>query len=363
MSHEISLSAVSGSLEQQPQSPLQQYNPNTVQSTPPCPTTQAHNNNAQDARQKWFEDMRGWVMVVAVLVVSVTYTTGLSPPGGLWQDNNGHEAGSSILRDKSPDRYTTFFYANATAFMTSLVIIILLMNEKFYCDRSKVVMLYISMVLDLVSLMIAYAAGCARRVSTSIYVIVLAVGVLLFVVYSARFLPNLCSFASKRAPWVVNIVGHHDCIPGRASSSVQTRDPGFTKGGNQKQRNVPFHSIKMHQESPHHSSQTGGISPSPESTPSSPPKQINGTQQSTPIGPQTEQEANDSDNKKMFQEIQGSLMIVAVLVAGATYQAGLSPPGGFWQANDDQGHIAGTPVLRDTFFYCNSTAFIMSLVN
>ncbi|KAF3331264.1 hypothetical protein FCM35_KLT02670 [Carex littledalei] len=233
--HEISLSAVSpknynGSIEQQPQPPLQQYNPNTIlQPTPPSPTTQAHNNNAllQDARQKWFEDMRGWIMVVAVLVASVTYTTGLSPPGGLWQDElDGHKAGSSILHDKFPNRYTTFFYANATAFMTSLVIIILLMNEKFYCDRYRVIMLNMSMVLDLVSLMIAYAAGCARRLSTSIYVIVLAVGVLLVVFYSA-YLYSLAS-KLKRASWVVDVVGR-DFIPDHASSSVQPKDCGIAR--------------------------------------------------------------------------------------------------------------------------------------
>ncbi|KAJ3699228.1 hypothetical protein LUZ61_002933 [Rhynchospora tenuis] len=153
--------------------------------------------------------MRGWIMVVAVLVASVTYTSGLNPPGGLWPDDlNGHNAGSAILHDKSPHRYTTFFYANATAFMASLVIIILLMNETFYCDHSKVVMLNISMVLGLVSLMIAYAAGCTREVSSSIYVIVLAVVVLLFVIYSARLVRFLCIFSTKCCPRVEDLVGH-----------------------------------------------------------------------------------------------------------------------------------------------------------
>ncbi|KAJ1697337.1 hypothetical protein LUZ63_005849 [Rhynchospora breviuscula] len=207
---------------------------NTVPILPPDGVAQAVTitKNAltpDEMKQKWFEEMRGWIMVVAVLVASVTYTTGLNPPGGLWQDDsNGHEAGDPILHYKSPNRYTTFFYANATAFMASLVIIILLMNERFYFSKSKVIMLNISMVLGLVSLMISYAAGCARKISTSIYVIVLAVVVLLFVIYSAHFLPYICSFTDRRAPWVREVVGPgivsvQDSVHNRKDRSEMTK--------------------------------------------------------------------------------------------------------------------------------------------
>ncbi|KAJ3699225.1 hypothetical protein LUZ61_002930 [Rhynchospora tenuis] len=236
MSHEITLSTVPpqkhASPEIQQQLPPPYACPSTVQPVDPTPTAQmgppngveqANASRHDPERQKWFEDMRGWIMVVAVLVASVTYTSGLNPPGGFWQDDNGHEAGDSILHDKSFRRYTTFFYANATAFMASLVIIILLMNEKFYCNKSKVVMLNISMVLGLVSLMIAYAAGCARRFSTSIYVIVLAVGVLVFVIYSARVLPYICSCVSKRAPLVPELLGR-DIFISTQSSSLRARE-------------------------------------------------------------------------------------------------------------------------------------------
>ncbi|KAJ4759108.1 Ankyrin repeat family protein [Rhynchospora pubera] len=158
--------------------------------------------NQQARKNKWFEEMRGWIMVVAVLVASVTYSSGLNPPGGVWSadDLNGHKAGDAVLQNTSPARYTTFFYANATAFMVSLVIIILLMNEIYYNDSAKVVMLEISMVLGLVSLMVAYAAGAARKISTSIYIIVLAVGVLLFVVNSTQFMPTICKCVKEKAP-------------------------------------------------------------------------------------------------------------------------------------------------------------------
>ncbi|KAJ4815849.1 Ankyrin repeat family protein [Rhynchospora pubera] len=163
------------------------------------PNTPQHHHGCC-RKQTWFEEMRGWIMVVAVLIASVTYASGLNPPGGFWQedllpDNKdglpSHVAGVSILHDKYNTRFTIFFYANATAFMTSLVVIILLMNEKFYNNNIKVLILNISLVVGLMSLMIAYAAGSTRRFTTSLYVIALAGGVMVFVLYSANVMHAL----------------------------------------------------------------------------------------------------------------------------------------------------------------------------
>ena len=77
------------------------------------------------------------------------------------------------------------------------------MNENVSNHQSRFIVMYITMVLDLVSLMIAYAAGCARRISTSIYVIGLAAAVLLFVLTDhflitifKKIRPNCCSTSS-----------------------------------------------------------------------------------------------------------------------------------------------------------------------
>ena len=87
-----------------------------------------------------------------------------------------------------------FFYFNSTAFVTSVVIIVLLMNESFYHSEAKVEALEIIVVLDMAGLMGAYIAGCTRDVSSSIYIIVLTVVVFLYVVYTAQFLPKLWGF-------------------------------------------------------------------------------------------------------------------------------------------------------------------------
>ncbi|TVT98980.1 hypothetical protein EJB05_55681, partial [Eragrostis curvula] len=149
-------------------------------------------NDPHKKRERWLREMRGWLMVLAVLAASVTYQAGLNPPGGFWQDSNdGHVAGTPVLESTFAKRYTVFFYFNATAFVTSVVTIILLMNESFYHSEAKVEALEVIVVLDMAGLMGAYIAGSTRLVSSSIYIIVLAVVVFLYVVYTARFLPKL----------------------------------------------------------------------------------------------------------------------------------------------------------------------------
>ncbi|KAG5390000.1 hypothetical protein IGI04_031541 [Brassica rapa subsp. trilocularis] len=70
-------------------------------------------------------------------------------------------------------------------------------------------------------------------------------------------------------------------------------------------------------------------------------------------------------------ERRDALLVVAILIATATYQAGLSPPGGFWQENslnpnDGNGHKAGqmTMVYKNAlvFIVLNGLAFLSSLL-
>lgn len=78
--------------------------------------------------------------------------------------------------------------------------------------------------------------------------------------------------------------------------------------------------------------------------------------------------SNFSDAKDDLQKLSTYLLLLGILSATVTYQAGLNPPGGFWGDTAD-GHIAEDPILEamhprryKAFFYCNATAFVASLV-
>ncbi|KAF9671818.1 hypothetical protein SADUNF_Sadunf12G0088100 [Salix dunnii] len=76
-------------------------------------------------------------------------------------------------------------------------------------------------------------------------------------------------------------------------------------------------------------------------------------------------------------EARGTLLVIAVLVATATFQVGVSPPGGFWQdtnipdqnsTSSNNAHFAGQAIMATTnkvgfmlFVFFNSVGFSMSL--
>ncbi|KAI5647528.1 hypothetical protein M9H77_33533 [Catharanthus roseus] len=66
-------------------------------------------------------------------------------------------------------------------------------------------------------------------------------------------------------------------------------------------------------------------------------------------------------------EVRNTVLVIAILITTATYQACLSPPGGLWQDNSD-GHRAGTSIMATNnivsytmFVVFNSIGFFTSL--
>nr|ACG44279.1 embryogenesis transmembrane protein [Zea mays] len=154
-------------------------------------------------RKKWFKEMRGWLMVLATVAASVTYQAGLNPPGGFWQD--GDRAGNPVLRDRHWSRYMIFYYLNATAFVTSLVIMVLLMNERFYHTETKVVALMLTTFIDLISLIGAYIAGTTRFFSSCIYIIVITCVAFAGVIYFGEVMAEICKFTVRKMPCMLRL--------------------------------------------------------------------------------------------------------------------------------------------------------------
>ncbi|WVZ83806.1 hypothetical protein U9M48_030906 [Paspalum notatum var. saurae] len=252
---------------------------------------------------------RMYLLLLGILAAGVTYQAGLNPPGGFWQSNapagvqHHYLAGDPVLHITYPRRYLAFFYCNATAFVASLVILVLLLSSTFSTQGIKYSALQFAMILDLLGLIGAYGAGSCRQVSKSVYVSVIVVPVFLYVgihalVFMLQVFPN-------HAKW----------------------------RGTVKEKLVPEWLKKLLFEEPRG----------------------------------TGEEEEHEDVRWMLEKRRKLLLLLAILAAGLTYQAGMSPPGGFWQ-EDQTARVIGNPVLSDNyprrylaFFYCNTTAFVASL--
>uniref|UniRef100_A0A0E0HP67 PGG domain-containing protein n=1 Tax=Oryza nivara TaxID=4536 RepID=A0A0E0HP67_ORYNI len=238
--------------------------------------------------------LRKYLVMLAILAVSVTYNAGLTPPGGFRTKNttNGRDAGEPLLRVYFFPRYEVFFYCNATAFAASLVLIILLLSKSVTRQNLWLRSMQFTMILDLFSLMGAYAAGSCRAVKSSIYIWVLVVAVFIYVgihiLLCTRIFPK---WLKERVQMLLQ--------------KIQA------KWG-------------VHEEN------------------------------------------RSNDQKRNIEEARKFILTLATFSATITYQAGLSPPGGFW--TEGSSHPA-TPILRSNyllrynfFMSCNATSFVASLV-
>ncbi|KAF7108059.1 hypothetical protein CFC21_108608 [Triticum aestivum] len=274
-------------------------------------------------KEEALEQNRSFLLVAATLAAAVTYTAGLSPPGGFWPDNNGsHIAGDPVLRDHYHRRFKAFMACNSTAFSGSLVIIIMLLSKAGVNHISKSNVLRLWVLISLLGLMAAYAAGSCREVRTSIFVFSLvgAVRLYLIIQWVAPMVPKP-GFIRE---WIKWMEGEQNKLMLKLNSFMDScsRSSGQV---------TPLEYDRQHSYN------------------------------------------NDASNtvsnvKDDLGKLRTYLLLLGILAVTITYQAGLHPPGGFWPDSRDE-HLAGDPILEaihpmwyKTFFYCNATAFVASLV-
>ncbi|XP_057799751.1 ankyrin repeat-containing protein NPR4-like [Salvia miltiorrhiza] len=82
---------------------------------------------------KWLTKKRDSIMVVAVLIATMAFQAGVTPPGGVWQENllndpSPHKAGEAVMAHNHPRAFKNFMRANTVAFVSSLSTILLLIS-------------------------------------------------------------------------------------------------------------------------------------------------------------------------------------------------------------------------------------------
>ena len=264
------------------------------------------------------EKRRKWLLLFAILAATITYQAGLTPPGGFLVSDDGGRAGDPVLLNNYPRRYKAFFYCNSASFMLSIALIIVLVNPNLYRPAIRTNALSVCTAAGMMGIMGAYAAGSTQHLKTSIYIFALA-GFVLFVVLG-----------------VVVFLAIHD------------RNLKRDKDSRKKS-----------------STEADGGAEKPMDDNADLEKNIKAGEPSAPVT--TVMTAEEKVEKELHAK-RKYLMLLGILVASGTYQAGLAPPGGVWQ-DDGGGHAAGNPVMHDnrrlrylTFFYSNSTSFVASVV-
>ncbi|KAK3438782.1 hypothetical protein EUGRSUZ_C03587, partial [Eucalyptus grandis] len=106
-----------------------------VKAVPPPSFSSKIKKQKGDKHEKWIKKKRDSLMIIANVIAAMAYQAGLSPPCGLWdndqKDDKGtilYYAGTSILAANNPEGYPLFWLCNTVSFLASLSTIFLLMS-------------------------------------------------------------------------------------------------------------------------------------------------------------------------------------------------------------------------------------------
>ncbi|XBI11987.1 hypothetical protein VPH35_138926 [Triticum aestivum] len=149
--------------------PIQHGDKDDLRIDVPEPAQQDDDDDDKDdlllARTKrWIKEMRVGLMLLATILASLAYLSALYPPGGLfWREDKagppypyGHDAGDPVLPGEA-----IFKSLSTVAFLTSLLLVLLVSSECFYRTWDRVAGLWLLALLDLACLVGAYVVGAS----------------------------------------------------------------------------------------------------------------------------------------------------------------------------------------------------------
>ncbi|KAH6804715.1 hypothetical protein C2S51_032962 [Perilla frutescens var. frutescens] len=151
-----------------------QTHPSTI--TKACHSlTKSRTKNSDSQPVKWLAKKREAIMVVAVLIATMAFQAGVTPPGGVWQDDTiiqveddyGHvhnktlKAGEAVMAHQHPNFFNNFMRCNAVAFVLSLTTILFLISGLPFRRPLFMWVLMVIMWLTITSIAVAFAIAYA----------------------------------------------------------------------------------------------------------------------------------------------------------------------------------------------------------
>ena len=127
----------------------------------------------------WVEENRGYIMVVATMITTITFQQAASPPGDVWPQSGNvtHyscynievDAGTSIVGSIDLLYYFYFMIFNAISFIASVIVTFLLISGFPVKNKMCIGLLTIALCATLAFLIITYITAVSMVTSFSIY--------------------------------------------------------------------------------------------------------------------------------------------------------------------------------------------------
>ncbi|KAI7993283.1 Ankyrin repeat-containing protein [Camellia lanceoleosa] len=108
-------------------------------------------------QSEWLAKKKETIMLVATLIATIAFQAGMSPPGGVWQDNSDGHSGEVRMAYNYPHSYPYFIRASTVGFVSSLSTILLLVSGLPFKRRIFMWILVAIMWLTITSMAVTYA--------------------------------------------------------------------------------------------------------------------------------------------------------------------------------------------------------------